>query len=72
MTLEEIRYRAAAMGLQSISRMRKHELVRTIQRAEGYTPCFGDEQHIDCVETDCCWRFDCLRKLDAYLSTSPT
>jgi len=72
MTLKEIHRRASAMGLQGVSRMRKHTLIRHIQQAEGFTPCFGGKQRVSCVQTDCCWRFDCLRRLDTNLTYSQT
>ena len=72
MTLEEIRSKASSMGLKGVNAMRKGELIRTIQRAEGYTPCFGGAQRGSCVETDCCWRFDCLRKVNLHLPAAPS
>ena len=38
--------------------MTKKELVRSIQKAEGNTPCF-DTGVMACPYTDCCFRDDC-------------
>jgi len=62
MNMQEIRTRASEMGIQNIRKMRKGELVRSIQQAEGNSTCFGAEWRFDCNQVDCCWRFDCLKK----------
>lgn len=62
MNMQEIRTRANDMGIQNVSKMRKGELVRSIQQAEGNNACFGAEWRFDCNQVDCCWRFDCQKK----------
>lgn len=60
MKIEEVRQRARALGMTGISRIKKAELIRTIQRQEGNQPCFGSSWRFDCPLTECCWRPDCL------------
>ena len=58
MRMQEIRERAKMLGLKS-GKMRKADLIRTIQAAEGNFACFqtGSEA---CDQSVCCWRKDCL------------
>ncbi|MBN2314828.1 MAG: hypothetical protein JXM79_12930 [Sedimentisphaerales bacterium] len=59
MTLPEIRMKAKALGLTP-GRMKKADLIHTIQVAEGYTPCFGHSNG-SCGYADCCFMDDCLK-----------
>lgn len=59
MTLPEIRMKAKALGLTP-GRMKKADLIHTIQLAEGYTPCFGYSNG-SCGYTDCCFMDDCSK-----------
>ena len=43
--------------------MNKTELIRAIQRAEGYSECFGTKKINQCEQIDCLWRGDCVRTL---------
>ncbi len=63
MKLEEVRQRAANIGLQGINRIKKADLVRAIQQREGNQSCFGASWREECRELDCCWRDDCLSTL---------
>lgn len=38
--------------------MNKKELIRSIQEAEGNSPCFKTGQ-LSCDQQACCWRSDC-------------
>jgi len=58
-TMSQIRQKAVSLGLQP-SDMNKTELIRSIQTAEGYTPCFGTSNG-QCPYTDCCFMADCLK-----------
>lgn len=62
MNLQEIRDRASSLGLTGIGKLRKAELIRKIQEAEGNNPCYGAEWRQSCGETACCWRGDCLKE----------
>ena len=60
MRMVDIRKKAKDMGLRA-GRQRKAELIRSIQAAEGNSPCFGTAND-DCDQQHCCWREDCLPK----------
>ena len=59
MKIEEVRQRAYSVGLQGISRMRKADLIRAVQRQEGNQPCYGASWRMECESHECCWREDC-------------
>jgi len=59
MAMREVRTKAQQLGIRP-SRMRKADLIRTIQTTEGNTPCFGSSAG-HCAYTDCCFIGDCLR-----------
>jgi len=58
MGMREIRMKAQALGLTP-GKMKKPELIHTIQVTEGNTPCFGRSDG-QCGNTDCCFMKDCL------------
>jgi hypothetical protein len=62
MKTTEIRERGKALGLGLPARMRKGEMIRAIQRAEGNQECFGAPWRFDCAQHGCCWRGDCLTR----------
>ena len=57
MTVKEIKIIAKKMGIQP-GKMKKADLIRTIQVTEGNTPCFKTGV-TDCDQESCCWRSDC-------------
>jgi hypothetical protein len=59
MGMPEIRIKAKGLGI-SPGKMKKTELVHTIQVAEGYTPCFGGANG-QCPYTDCCFMENCFK-----------
>jgi hypothetical protein len=59
MTKKEIVKIAMDLGIKGVSRLRKAELVRAIQKHEGNYPCFGTADGY-CDQMDCLWRKDCL------------
>jgi len=59
MKMAELRRKAKPLGIHP-SKMKKAELIHSIQRAEGNTPCFGTSNG-NCKNTDCCFMEDCLR-----------
>ena len=59
MKAKDIREIAKNMGIK-IGKMRKPELIRTIQKAEGNIPCFGTRGH-ECDQINCLWREDCIK-----------
>lgn len=62
MKVVEIRERGQATGVKGLANLRKGEMVRAIQRAEGNRDCFGADWRFGCPQLDCCWRTDCLTK----------
>jgi hypothetical protein len=57
MDMAEVRAKAKAFGLKT--NMKKDDLIRAIQTAEGNFPCF--KTAIDyCDQTGCCFRSLCL------------
>ncbi len=62
MNMQEIRERAAAVGVGNVSRLRKMELIQRIQQAEGNNPCYGADWRQQCAEMFCCWRSDCQKE----------
>jgi len=60
MNVIEIRERGRKLGISGLSKLRKGELIRAIQTAEGNQSCFGAAWRFDCQQFDCCWRQDCL------------
>ncbi|MBN1433768.1 hypothetical protein JW921_03355 [Candidatus Fermentibacterales bacterium] len=63
MTRAEIVQKAKALGIK-VSRLKKEELIRAIQVAEGNFPCFGTAREY-CDQQDCLWRKDCMGLDDA-------
>lgn len=57
--MPQIRKKAKALGITP-GKMKKDELVRATQIAEGFTPCFG-RSNGQCEQTNCCFMADCLK-----------
>lgn len=59
MKMQEVRAKAKTLGIKSFG-MKKVDLIRAIQSAEGNNPCFqtGVEE---CDQSACCWRSICLK-----------
>jgi len=58
-TMSEIKIKAKALGIDC-GKMKKTELIHAIQKAEGFTACYGCSTG-RCPWTQCCWRGDCFR-----------
>lgn len=58
MTLKEIREKAKQLGLKT-GKMKKIDLIRTIQAGEGNFPCYQTAKTF-CDQMACCWRDDCV------------
>lgn len=58
MRMDEVREKAKKIGLKT-SRMKKDDLIRAIQMAEGNFPCFGSAENY-CDQAGCCWQDECL------------
>ena len=59
MTLNEIKDLAKVKGIKA-GKMKKEEIIRAIQKAEGNYDCFGSALSGECSQDDCSWRADCL------------
>jgi hypothetical protein len=60
MKIEQIREIAKQKGITP-GKMKKVELIRTIQSTEGNPQCFLTEQKYSCGEHACWWKADCTR-----------
>jgi hypothetical protein len=58
LTMSQIKEKAKVLGI-NVGKMKKAELIRAIQVAEGCTPCYG-RSNGGCPWTQCCWRSDCF------------
>ena len=58
MKITLLQKKAEALGVNPKG-MKKPELVRAIQAAEGNQQCFGAPRSTDCPHTDCCFLSDC-------------
>jgi len=61
MKLQEIKTIAKNKGVNPAN-MKKNDLVRAIQKAEGNSDCFGSSKAKECGEIKCLWREDCFTK----------
>lgn len=59
MKIGDVRSKAKDMGLKTTPKMKKSEIIKAIQVAEGNTPCFGISFE-SCGQDNCCWREDCI------------
>jgi hypothetical protein len=64
MKIANVRKIARQKGINSW-RLNKVELIRTIQRAEGYDDCFATPYVRECNQVNCLWREDCLNSLSS-------
>ena len=59
MNMQEIRGIAKTMGIRT-SKLRKVDLVKSIQHAEGNFDCFATAESGACDQLACRWRDDCF------------
>jgi len=59
MKIDEIREIAKRQGVKA-GRLKKSELVRSIQQAEGSQQCFDTNNSKKCGQPGCLWREDCV------------
>lgn len=60
MTVKQIKEIAKAKGIK-VGNMKKENIIRAIQRAEGNFDCFGTATAGICDQYNCLWREDCLK-----------
>jgi len=58
MKLDEIKEIARQHNINP-GKMKKHELIRAIQQAEGNEQCFDSGKAAECGQEGCLWRDDC-------------
>ncbi|MHC4482800.1 MAG: Rho termination factor N-terminal domain-containing protein [Planctomycetota bacterium] len=58
MKMPQIKNKAKSLGITP-GKMKKADLIHSIQIAEGCTPCFGRSDG-QCQHTGCCFMPDCL------------
>ena len=59
MKLQEIKTIAEQKGIVS-GKMKKADVIKAIQAAEGNDTCFGSSNAAACGQNDCAWREDCM------------
>ena len=59
MTMAQIKQKATSLSINP-GTMKKTELIRAIQAAEGNQQCYGTTNGT-CQWTNCCFRSDCLK-----------
>jgi hypothetical protein len=59
MKLDEVRSIAKSIGLLP-GKLRKLDLIKSIQRAEGNFDCFASAKNSECDQLECIWRGDCF------------
>ncbi len=57
-TMAQVKAKAKTLGINP-GKLKKADLIHSIQVAEGCTPCYG-RSNGDCPWTQCCWRGDCF------------
>jgi len=58
MRMDDIKTITIERGIKT-GRMKKEELIKAIQRAEGNNDCFGEATRAACDQTGCLWFGDC-------------
>lgn len=58
MKMQDVKEIAKDRGVKA-GTMKKVELIKTIQRAEGNEDCFGEKKAEACGQDQCLWREDC-------------
>jgi hypothetical protein len=61
MKIGDVRMKAMGRGVES-KKMKKSDLIRAIQKAEGNVSCYGSGNR-DCPHTDCCFMDDCMHEI---------
>ena len=59
MKMTEVKEKAKQMGMEP-KKMKKTDLIRAIQKEEGYEDCYG-RANGSCERTDCLFVEDCLK-----------
>ncbi len=62
MKVKEIKAIASQKGINP-GTMKKGELIKAIQKAEGNSDCFATPTAKECSQKNCLWRNDCISAL---------
>lgn len=62
MNMTEIKKYARGKGIDP-GKMKKTELIRSIQAAENNPNCYASDRKLYCPETNCLWEKDCKKKV---------
>lgn len=60
MNLKQVKEIAKSKGVK-VGNMKKDDIIRAIQHAEGNFDCFGTATGGECDQHNCLWRDDCLK-----------
>lgn len=60
-SIEIIKIIADLRGIKNLNQPKK-DLIRAIQKKEGFLPCFATKGP-ECPQQDCLWRQDCVGEL---------
>lgn len=58
MKMEEVKEVAKGLGIKP-GKMKKGDLIKEIQRAEGNEECYNSGKAASCGQDACAWREDC-------------
>ena len=64
MLVKEIKTIAMSLGIKP-GKLKKTDLIKTIQVEEGNFDCFGTAFTSECDQDDCVWRKDCFTSAKA-------
>jgi hypothetical protein len=59
MDIKDVKRMAKKLGIKT-EKMKKGDIIRSIQRTEGNFDCFGSALSGECSQNQCLWRKDCL------------
>ena len=60
MNFNDVKKLAKKMNINTY-RLKRSDVIRSIQRAEKNIDCFATDRAIICNEMNCLWRDDCLK-----------
>lgn len=64
MKLQEIKDKAKELGIH-VAKMKKEQLIKSIQLAEGNAVCFGQNDS-KCPWKNCSWWDDCIKEYESF------
>ncbi|MBU0481822.1 MAG: SAP domain-containing protein [Proteobacteria bacterium] len=58
MNMKDVKEKAKVLGVNP-GKMKKTDLIKTIQMKEGYDACYGSGNK-SCSQMECCFRSECI------------